>query len=212
MSTDNLIAAIAAAGAARPPSIARRMAAALAIGGLISGVLFAYDLGVRPDIASALQTWRFATKMVIALAFLAVAVWATARLARPDADGRTALVILSVPVAMLALAVAGELAVSPASAWPASAIGSNSRLCLASIAVLSVAPLSALLPALRAGAPRSPAMAGAVAGLLAGSLAAFLYATHCVDDSPLFVALWYPPPVALAALVGAAAGQRVLRW
>jgi hypothetical protein len=55
-------------------------------------------------------------------------------------------------------------------------------------------------------------MAGAVAGLLAGSLAATLYATHCVDDSPLFVALWYPPPIALATLVGAVAGHRMLRW
>jgi hypothetical protein len=58
MNTDNLIAAIAADGAAGPPSIARRMAVALGIGGAISGVLFAYSLGVRPDIASALQTWR----------------------------------------------------------------------------------------------------------------------------------------------------------
>jgi len=212
MSTGNLIAAIAADGASRPPSIARRMAAALAIGGLISSVLFAYDLGVRPDIVSALQTWRFAAKMAIALAFFAVALWATARLARPEACGRTALAVLSLPVVMLALAIATELAVSPASAWPASAVGSNSRLCLITIAVLSVAPLLALLSALRAGAPRSPATAGAVAGLLAGSLAASLYAIHCFDDSPLFVALWYPPPIALAALVGAMAGWRVLRW
>jgi hypothetical protein len=212
MSTNNLIAAIAADGAARPPSIPPRMAVALAVGGLISCVLLACTLGVRPDIASALQTWRFTTKIAIALAASAVALWATARLARPDADGRTALAILSLPVAMLALAIAAELAVSPASAWTASAIGSNSRLCLVAIAVLSIAPLLALLAALRAGAPRSPAAAGAVAGLLAGSLAASLYAIHCFDDSPLFVALWYPPPIALAALVGAAAGWRVLRW
>jgi hypothetical protein len=113
---------------------------------------------------------------------------------------------------MLALAIAGELALSSPATWPAWAIGSNSRLCLISVAVLSVAPLAALLAALRAGAPRLPAMAGAVAGLLAGSLAATLYATHCVDDSPLFVALWYPPPIALATLVGAVAGHRMLRW
>jgi hypothetical protein len=70
----------------------------------------------------------------------------------------------------------------------------------------------ALLFALRAGAPRSAASAGAAAGLLAGGLAAALYATHCPDDSPLFVALWYIPAIALVASVGAACGSRLLRW
>jgi hypothetical protein len=212
MSTDNLIAAIAADGAAGPPSIARRMAVALGIGGAISGVLFAYSLGVRPDIVGALQTWRFATKLVIVLTSFAVTLWAAARIAKPEANELRTLAVLALPLAMLALAITGELVLSPPATWPAWAIGSNSRLCLVSIAVLSVAPLAALLAALRAGAPRSPAMAGAVAGLLAGSLAAALYATHCVDDSPLFVALWYPPPIALATLAGAAAGHRMLRW
>ncbi len=76
----------------------------------------------------------------------------------------------------------------------------------------AAAPLAALLVGLRAGAPRSPAMAGATAGLLAGALAAALYATHCPDDSPLFVLLWYVPSIALVALAGAAVGNRVLRW
>jgi hypothetical protein len=65
---------------------------------------------------------------------------------------------------------------------------------------------------MRAGAPRSPGIAGAAAGLLAGSLAATLYALHCFDDSPLFVAFWYVPAIALVMLGGAAAGSRALRW
>jgi hypothetical protein len=66
--------------------------------------------------------------------------------------------------------------------------------------------------ALRAGAPRVPAWAGAVAGLLAGCLSAALYATHCPDDSPLFVAVWYALAVMLVTLAGALAGHRLLRW
>ncbi len=212
MNTDDLIAAIAADGAARPPSIARRMAVALAIGGLIAFALFLQRLGVRPDIAEALQTWRFTAKVSVVLVSLGVSLWAVARLARPDADQRRTLAILALPPALLALAVGGELAMSPASTWSTWAIGNNSRVCLFYITLFSIAPLAALLPALRAGAPRSPAIAGAVAGLLAGSLAATLYASHCTDDSPLFVALWYPPPIALATLAGAVAGQRMLRW
>jgi hypothetical protein len=212
MKTDDLIGAIAVDAAARPPSMMARLGVALALGGLVAGTWFVPILGVRPDIASALLTWRFATKIAVVLAFLAAALWATARLTRPDGDRSRTLAVLAVPVAMLALAIGTELTVSPASTWPRSAIGTNALVCLVSIALMAAAPLAALLVALRAGAPSSPATAGAVAGLLAGSLAATIYAVHCFDDSPLFVALWYTPPIALAVLMGAAAGSRVLRW
>jgi hypothetical protein len=55
-------------------------------------------------------------------------------------------------------------------------------------------------------------MTGAVAGLFAGALGAVLYATHCPDDSPLFVAVWYGLAIAAVALIGALAGRRLLRW
>jgi len=58
----------------------------------------------------------------------------------------------------------------------------------------------------RQGAPEHPALAGAAAGLLAGAIGAALYATHCPDDSPLFVAVWYTLAItfitALALLQG----------
>jgi hypothetical protein len=56
------------------------------------------------------------------------------------------------------------------------------------------------------------AIAGAMAGALAGSLGAVLYAAHCVDDSPLFVATWYGIAIALVTAVGALLGHRLLRW
>jgi hypothetical protein len=212
MNTDALIKAIAEDAAAKPPSVPVRVGVALAVGGLIAGALFVQGLGVRPDVAEALQTWRFAAKMAILLASFATALWATTRLIRPDAPQRRTLTVFSIPIVMLALAIGAELATAPAGSWSDRAIGSNSQLCLLSIALFSVAPLVSLLVALRAGAPQSPAAAGAVAGLLAGSLAATLYATHCFDDSPLFVALWYTPAIAAIALAGAAAGSRALRW
>ena len=52
----------------------------------------------------------------------------------------------------------------------------------------------------------------AAAGLLAGGLAATLYATHCTDDSPLFVAAWYSLAIAGVAALGALIGARWLRW
>jgi len=55
-------------------------------------------------------------------------------------------------------------------------------------------------------------MAGAVVGLLAGATGALFYAIHCPDDSPLFVAVWYTPPVTANAALGAIIGNHVLRW
>jgi hypothetical protein len=69
-----------------------------------------------------------------------------------------------------------------------------------------------LLLALRQGAPTRPGVAGAAAGLLAGGIAATFYAAHCTDDSPLFVATWYTLAIGALALLGAAVGQRFLRW
>jgi hypothetical protein len=78
--------------------------------------------------------------------------------------------------------------------------------------MLSLAPLAALLMALRSAAPASPALAGAVAGLLAAASGAILYAFHCFDDSPLFVATWYTLAALPVVAVGSMAGHRLLRW
>ena len=78
--------------------------------------------------------------------------------------------------------------------------------------VLSIPLLVAALTALRHGAPTRPVLAGAVAGLLSGGLAAALYASHCTDDSPLFVATWYSLAIAIVTVAGMLAGSKVLRW
>jgi len=212
MRTDDLIRAFAHDGVGRRASLAARISAALAIGGAVAVALFMLGLGVRPDIGSALQTWRFVLKLAVALTFFAFALRACVRLARPELGIRDTLAGLALAPALLAAAVSYELLTLSPVEWHARAVGSNSRVCLLAVPLLSVAPLAALLAALRAGAPRSPSAAGAVAGLLAGALGATLYAAHCIDDSPLFVALWYTPGIALVALLGAVAGHRGLRW
>ena len=212
MKTDDLIRAIAGDAAAPRPALGGRMAIALAGGGAVAAVLFALDLGMRPDIAAALQTWRFVLKLAIMLVAFACALWACIRLAQPGTTLReVAPALAAAPLLLAAGAIVELTAVAPAD-WPVRAMGRYSRVCLLSIPMLSIAPLAALMIALRAGAPRSPLAAGAVAGGLAGALGALLYATHCPDNSPLFVALWYAPAVTLVVLAGAAAGYRVLRW
>jgi hypothetical protein len=93
-------------------------------------------------------------------------------------------------------------------------VGSNSRVCLTAIPLMSLPLLAAALIGLRHGAPTRPALAGAIAGLLSAGLAATLYASHCTDDSPLFVATWYTLATALVTAIGALAGSgaAVLRY
>jgi hypothetical protein len=91
-------------------------------------------------------------------------------------------------------------------------VGSNSRICMTAIPLMSLPLLAAALLGLRHGAPARPALAGALAGLLSAGLAATLYASHCTDDSPLFVATWYTIGTALITAIGALAGSRMLRY
>lgn len=212
LKTDDLIRVLAEDGPSRNPSLAGRMAIALVVGGAAAAILFTLVLGVRPDIASALQTWRFVLKVALALLCCLFALWACARLTRPEMGLRDTLVGLSVAPALLVAAVVIELLTLSPADWYARTIGTNARVCMVAIPLLSLAPLATVLAALRAGAPRSPLIAGAIAGLFCGALAATLYAVHCPDDSPLFVAVWYSLAVGIVMLAGALAGSRVLRW
>jgi hypothetical protein len=91
-------------------------------------------------------------------------------------------------------------------------MGVNGVMCVASILFLSLLPLTATIYALRQGAPMSPALAGAAAGLLAGALGATVFAMHCTNDSPLFVAIWYALAIGLMSIFGLLVGKRALRW
>jgi hypothetical protein len=51
-----------------------------------------------------------------------------------------------------------------------------------------------------------------MAGLISAGLAATVYASHCTDDSPLFVATWYTIAIAAVTAVGALIGAKVLRF
>jgi hypothetical protein len=211
MKTEQLIKALVADRAVGGKSVAAALALALAGGGLLSLVLFLVDLGIRADIAQAFATWRFDLKIVTVLLALALAFGLCLDCARPVMSVRPARRLL--PLAVLAvMAVALELVLLPGSSWGVRLVGSNSLICLTAIPMLSLAPLVAVLAILRRGAPASPALAGAAAGLLAAASGATLYAFHCFDDSPLFVATWYVLAAVPIVVVGAVAGHRMLRW
>ena len=210
MKTEQLVEALVVDRPARRP-LARSLVLALAAGGALSLVVFFVELGIRPDIRPALATWRFDLKIAMVLLGLVLAFGVCLDCARPDMPRHPLRRLLPL-LAVLAAAVALELAVVPPSSWQTRLVGSNSMICLPMVPILSLAPLGAALLILRRGAPASPALAGAAAGLLAAFSGASLYAFHCFDDSPLFVATWYSLAAAPMVAIGALAGHRLLRW
>jgi hypothetical protein len=211
MKTDDLISRLAADSRAMQPPVVRTAAIAFLLGGVASLAILLAVLGLRPDVAEAFTTWRFDLKLALAAMAFVLGFAECVRLARPGSANRPSVQVWLVPALVLA-AVAIELAVIPAEAWSVRLIGTNAAPCLLAIPVLSMAPLTVGLFAMRTGAPRSPTLAGGAIGFASAMLAATLYGLHCFDDSPLFVAAWYTLASAPVVAMGALIGSRVLRW
>ena len=213
MKTDDLINAMVADNATQSPPIAGTVWLAVAAGVGLGALVFASLLEVRSDFLFAVShEARFIFKFVFTLALGVPALLLVRRFSRPDGTAGALRYVLLIPVLLLAAAVAVELNVLPPDHWSVSAIGSMPAACMKYIPILSAAPLIAILFALRNGAPSNPAAAGAAAGLLAGAIGATLYASFCVDDSPLFLAIWYVIGMGIVTAAGALAGARMLKW
>jgi hypothetical protein len=212
MKTDDLIRAMTSDLAAPGPSIEARFAVALLPGVLLALALFAVTLGPRPDLMLVVGDARFLFKFVVTLSLALCSAMLVWRLVRPGAPARLQIAVLCLVPLVLAAGVLMELIVLPKPFWGARLIGSNGLVCLVSIPFFALPMLIAEILALRQGAPTQPALAGVVAGLFAGGVAAAIYAAHCPDDSPLFVALWYSLGIAIVALAGGLAGRIALRW
>ena len=211
MKTDDLI-ALMTQDAPIGLRYGRALSFAIAVGFVFSAGLLVFTVGLRHNMASVFETARVLFKIVVTLLLAILAARLAMRIGRPGMETRLPARLLAVPALMVAGAVVAELVVLPAGAWRANLVGRNALFCLFFVPVLSLAPLSGLFWALKKGAPQSPAAAGASAGLAAGAIAAAIYAWHCPDDSPLFIATWYTSAIATVTVVGALLGRRLLRW
>ncbi|MEI9899930.1 MAG: DUF1109 domain-containing protein [Hyphomicrobium sp.] len=212
MKTDDLINAIAADADAPGAPIGWVVWAGAAVGVVAAALLFYVLLPMRPDMEAAFGDWHFLMKWAFSITLLATAMVLVVSLARPQWTPSPKMLLLLAAPAVLALGVAAEMVSLPASYWMPSMIGTNAVSCILYVPLLSGLPLAAMIIALRQGAPARPALAGAVAGLVAAGIAASFYATHCQNDSPLFLAAWYVLATAIVAGVGALAGALLLRW
>jgi hypothetical protein len=211
MDTERLIRTLAADGEPAAP-MGRVWFWAIVAAAAVAAIVFYAAIGPRPDITAAAETPRFLFKFVVTLALLATAFAALKALARPGSSVGAALGMLLIAPSLLLVAVGVEMMIVPADQMRDRWVGANSLLCMTFIPLSGIGPLAVLLFALKKGAPTQPSLAGAIAGLVAGGMAATFYAAHCTDDSPLFVATWYPLAVALLTIVGALAGRLFVRW
>ncbi|HWZ06016.1 MAG TPA: DUF1109 domain-containing protein [Bradyrhizobium sp.] len=212
METEQLIRTLAADSTHRARPVGYVLGLALLAAAPVSLAMFLSRLGVRPDVMAAMHNPFFDLKFVVTLALAVTAIVVSLHLSRPEVSLKGWWWLLLIPVGILAAGIASEMMIPQRLPMIVRLIGSNSRICLTAIPLMSLPLLAGALLALRHGATTRPAAAGAIAGLLSAGLAATLYASHCTDDSPLFVATWYPIAIALVAAVGALVGSKVLRF
>lgn len=212
METDQLIRTLAADSAHRARPVGFLLALALLAAAPVSVAIFSATLGVRADVMTAMRNPFFDLKFAVTMALAISATALSLHLSRPEASLHGWAWLLLIPVGLLVAGISGEMMMPQRLPMMTRLIGSNWRTCLTAIPALSLPLLVAALFGLRHGAPTRPAIAGATAGLLSAGLGATLYASHCTDDSPLFVATWYTIATALMAAIGALAGSKVLRF
>jgi hypothetical protein len=212
METDQLIRSLAADNAHHARPVGFVLALALLLAAPISVAIFLTELGVRPDVMTAMRNPFFDLKFAVTLALAISAIAISLHLSRPEASLQGWAWLLLIPVGLLVAGIAGEMMMPQRMPVMMRMVGKNSMVCLTAIPAMSLPLLAAALAGLRHGAPTRPAISGAIAGLVSAGLAATLYASHCTDDSPLFVATWYTIATALVTAIGALAGSRVLRF
>ena len=212
MDTEQLIRTLAADNSHRARPVGYALMLALLAAAPVSLLMFFTELGVRPDIMIAMRNPFFDLKFAVTLALAISAIAVALHLSRPEASLRGFGWYLLIPAGLLVAGIGGEMMMPQRTSMMTRLVGNNSKFCMTFIPAISLPLLLAALLGLRHGAPARPAQSGAVAGLVAAGLAATLYASHCTDDSPLFVATWYTLAAALVAAVGALLGSRVLKY
>jgi hypothetical protein len=212
MDTDQLIRTLAADNAHHARPVGYSLMLALLAAAPVSLLMFFTDLGIRPDVMTAMRNPFFDLKFAVTLALAISAITVSLHLARPEASLRGFGWLLLIPVGILTASIGGEMMMPQRLPAMTRLVGSNSRSCMIAIPMMSLPILAGALFGLRQGAPSRPALAGAIAGLASAGLAATLYASHCPDDSPLFVATWYTISTALVTAIGALAGSKLLKF
>lgn len=185
---------------------------AMLIGAAIAFGMLLFMLGLRSDLFQGLAQSALWMKWGLALTTAAMAFALCLQLARPEGRPGWWPIALVVPIVALAGFACIQVSRLPLADRRAMWLGDSALQCSWCIPVLAMPLLVATLVAFRRFAPTRPRLAGFSAGMLAGAVSAAIYALHCGESAPAFVAAWYSLGMLIPALVGWIVGPRVLRW
>ncbi len=213
MQTEDLIASLGLNVPRIPRQAAwRRLALALAIGGVVAFAGLLVTLDLRPDFVAASATVPFWVKWVFTLSVAFFALSILHRLGQPDVKVDLLWAGVAVPFVIVAMMSLGELGAAPAELRAGLALGRTAVTCPIAIVGFATPAFAGLLWAFRRLAPTRPALAGAIAGLLAAAVGASVYAFACPEESATFMISWYTLGMGVSAGIGAVVGRKLLRW
>lgn len=209
ITTDALIAQIAAAPAPKPLQQTQMLARGLLVLGALLAVLLSV-IGLRPDLGSALFAPVTGMKTWLPLGVGLTAMVYMLRYSHPEEER-------SITLLWLALLCAAALWVFTLVQTPSSRIipdlmGHTSLFCLASVFTLSIVPSLIWIEALKRSAPTRPRLTGAMVGVCVGGLTTAGYSMFCREDVPLFFVTWYGLAILACGAFGAVIGAYRLRW
>lgn len=213
MNTDDLIDFLSTHVEAVDPRRQDRFVAIAVFGSFgATALVCMLTLGLRADMLEAMRTPGFFLKIGFLASVVAIAGYGLRRAARAGCAHRQVLVIALVPLALVWLAAGMELASLSPSKWYEAVMFHEWRLCVVAIPLLSAIPLTLLTLVLREAVPTELPYCGALLGLVAGGIGALAYASYCLNDTPVYVGVWYATGIALVTVFGWVAGPRLLRW
>jgi len=206
-STDDLIAGLAAEGAAPAPHASRRFVMPLAIVAAINAAFWlvllgepfsAVDIhGPRPMIVK----WGFSLPLVFGSASALYA------LGKPGQSAQARVLFLTIPFVLATAVLAVDLAIGdngfPGETWDR---------CLIAMGTFGPLCFAGAIMATRWLAPTELRKAGCVAGIFGGSVAMSAYAPFCPELGMLFMTAFYILPILALAGIGWLAGPKLLRW
>src|SRR3979490_203873 len=155
METDQLIRPLAADNAHRARPVGFVLALALLAAVPVSAAMFFAELGVRPDVMTAMRNPFFDLKFAVTLALAIPAIAISLHLSRPEAPRHGWGWLLLIPAGLLVIGTASEMMMPQRLPMMTRLVGTNSRTCLTAIPLMSLPLLAAALVGLPHGA-RTP--------------------------------------------------------
>jgi hypothetical protein len=100
----------------------------------VSLLMFFAELGVRPDVMTAMHNPFFNLKFAVTLALAAAAITVALHLSRPEASLRGFVWLFMIPAGLLIACISGEMMMPQRLPMMTRLVGSNSKVCMTAVA------------------------------------------------------------------------------